>query len=87
MNRSYSTFIIILIVVIVAVGFNRGWFTLSNNTDPVSHKLDIKLDIDGDKAKADAAKVLHMTEQPSEKAVEKVKEMGAPATGSQSQPK
>ena len=47
--------LVVLTICIVAVGFYRGWFTLSGpNRDADGNKVNIELSVDPAKAKADA---------------------------------
>ena len=49
--------VLILAVVIGAVGFYRGWFTVSTSQTAGSNKVDVNVTVDPYKAKADAQKV------------------------------
>ena len=63
MNKLFGAFVLIIILV-AAVGFNRGWFSMSTeNQQPEGHKIDVNISLDGDKVKAEADTV-------KEKAVE-----------------
>lgn len=53
MNR-FLSFIMLLIVLAVCVGFFRGWFSMTTNKEPFSEKRDVQLKIDPDKMKQDA---------------------------------
>ena len=46
-----------LIVVVIGLGFYRGWFAVSGGHQPESNKVDVKLSVDTDKVKADAQTV------------------------------
>lgn len=48
---------IVLLVIIIAVGFYRGWFALSGGREPEGRKVDVHLTVDPDKAKQDAKAV------------------------------
>ena len=48
---------IVLAVIVVGLGFYRGWFTVSGNREAVSHKVDVNLTVDPDKVKEDAQTV------------------------------
>ena len=45
----------VLAVVVVGVGFYRGWFTLTGGREAESQHIDVKLSVDTDKVKHDAA--------------------------------
>lgn len=47
----------LLTVIVVSVGFYRGWFSVSGSREAVSHKVDVNLTVDPDKVKADAETV------------------------------
>ena len=49
----------LLTVIVVSVGFYRGWFTVTSSREAVSHKVDVNLTVDTDKVKADADTVKH----------------------------
>ncbi len=53
MNRLLS-FILIILVVAVGVGFFRGWFSMSTNKEVIGNKLDVNFKLDADKMKKDA---------------------------------
>ena len=58
MNRSIISVLLVLIVGVAAVGFYRGWFTLSSRRpDAESNKVNINLTVDQDKMKEDAETV------------------------------
>ena len=50
-------FLTLLTVIVVSVGFYRGWFAVSGNREAVSHKVDVSLTVDPDKVKEDAEAV------------------------------
>jgi hypothetical protein len=53
--RTFISVLVVLIICVVAVGFYRGWFTLSGpNRDADGNKVNIGLSVDPAKAKADA---------------------------------
>lgn len=56
MNK-FMTLLIVVAVVLVGVGFYRGWFVLSSGQQAGSNKVDVNLTVDTDKVKEDAAKV------------------------------
>ena len=58
MKRSFFTFLFVLLICVVAVGFYRGWFTMSTrNLDGGGNKVNVNLTVDQDKIKADADSV------------------------------
>lgn len=46
--------LIFLTILIVGVGFYRGWFTISAGRETLSHEVDVNLTISPEKVKADA---------------------------------
>ena len=55
---------IVLALVVVGLGFYRGWFVLSSHSrDTGSHKVDINLTVDQDKMKQDGEKVKDKTKE------------------------
>ena len=62
MNRTIITVLLVLVVGVVAVGFYRGWFTLSSrNPDAGSNKVNVNLTLDRDKMQEDASAVQKKT--------------------------
>ena len=55
----FRSLLFALAVIVVSVGFYRGWFTLSGGREAVSHKVDVNLTVDPDKVQADADTVKH----------------------------
>ena len=56
MKRTCSL-LTLLTVIVVSVGFYRGWFRVSGSREAVSHKVDVNLTVDPDKVKEDAETV------------------------------
>jgi cell division protein FtsX len=55
--KRFSSLLIVLVIIVVSLGFYRGWFTLSGRREAVSHKVDVNLTVDTDKVKEDAETV------------------------------
>jgi hypothetical protein len=55
--KRLRSWLIVLAIIVVSLGFYRGWFTVTGNREAVSHKVDVNLTVDTDKMKADADKV------------------------------
>ncbi len=50
--------LIVLVLLVIGVGFYRGWFTLSkSDADPGDKKVNVNLTVDGDKIQEDAETV------------------------------
>jgi len=68
--KRFCSLLTLLAVIVVSVGFYRGWFSVSGSREPVSHKVDVNLTVDPDKVKEDAetvkAKAAELTGKPTE---------------------
>ncbi len=62
MNRSYFPWLLVLVALLVAVGFYRGWFAVTSQQDP-GPKVDIKLTVDPDQMRKDAEQVKERVEK------------------------
>ena len=82
MKRFIITAVVVLLIGVVAVGFYRGWFTLSSrNPDAGSNKVNVNLGMDPDKMQQDAVAVKKQTTDLVGKATEQGPEsLGPPAT-------
>ena len=49
--------LIVLVLLVVGVGFYRGWFTVSKSDADVGNKVNVNLTVDGDKIQEDAEAV------------------------------
>jgi hypothetical protein len=77
MNRFLITVVLVLLVGVVAVGFYRGWFTLSSRSPEAgSNKVNVNLTMDGDKMQADAQTVKDQAAELTGKVTEEVKGPG-----------
>ena len=61
-SNALASVLIILFIALIAIGFMRGWFALNTAQSP-SGKTDIELSIDPQKARQDAEKVQHRTDE------------------------
>ena len=55
--KRFRLYLIVLAIIGVGLGFYRGWFTVSESREAVSHKVDVHVTVDPDKVKADAQTV------------------------------
>ena len=55
--KRFCSLLIVLAIGVVGLGFYRGWFTVSESREAVSHKVDVHVTVDPDKVKADAQAV------------------------------
>ena len=55
--KRLRSFLIVLVIIGVGLGFYRGWFVVSGGREAVTHKVDVNLTVDTDKVKADAEAV------------------------------
>ena len=75
--------VIVLALVVVGLGFYRGWFTLSSpDGDKASHKVNVNLTMDGDKIQEDARTVKNKAAELTGKVAEQVKGSGEQAKDS-----
>lgn len=68
--------LLVLSIIVVSLGFYRGWFSVSGGREAVSHKVDVNLSLDPDKLKADAETVKHKATELTGKVTEEVKGSG-----------
>lgn len=66
----FRSLLIVLAIIVISVGFYRGWFSVSGSREAVSHKVDVNLTVDPDKVKEDAeivkAKAKELTSKTTE---------------------
>lgn len=75
MNRSTIRVLFVLLVIVIAVGFYRGWFSLSSRSrDAGSNKVDVNLTVDKDKIQDDAETVKKKANELSDKVTKQVTE-------------
>ncbi len=55
--KKVCSVLIILAIIVVCLGFYRGWFVVSTGHEGPSNKVDVNLTLDPDKVKEDAGKV------------------------------
>ena len=81
MNRKTFTVVIVVLVCVVALGFNRGWFKLSSrNPDAGSNKVDVNLTMDRDKIQEDAETVKKQAAEFTGKVTEEASKLGGQTT-------
>ena len=69
--------VIALLLLVVGLGFYRGWFTLSSSdTDKGGNKVNVNLAMDPDKVKADAEAVKEKATELTGQATEGASEPG-----------
>ncbi len=61
--KKLCTVLIVLAILVVGVGFYRGWFVLSSKGNSASHKVNVNLTVDQDKMKEDGAKLKEKTKK------------------------
>ena len=79
MKRSI-TFVLMFLVCVAALGFYRGWFTLSSKPEEGSNKVDVNLTMDRGKMEQDAETVKEKTTEFVGNVKAKVSEQGAKPT-------
>ena len=55
--KRFCSMLFVLVIGVAGIGFYRGWFTVSESREAVSHKVDVHVTVDPDKVKADAQTV------------------------------
>jgi major membrane immunogen (membrane-anchored lipoprotein) len=72
------TFVLtVLVILVVGVGFSRGWFALSNQSqDTESNKTDINLTVDRGKVKEDVQEMKDKTAELAHKTSAEAKDLG-----------
>ena len=82
MNRSYISVLFVLFLCVVAVGFYRGWFTLSSpSPDTGSNKVNVNLTVDQGKMQEDAETLKNKAAEFAGKAAEEPNDLGGRAKG------
>lgn len=72
--RKLFSFIMVLAVVVVGLGFYLGWFGVSTTHDSTSGKTGVELTIDQNKIKADAEKAKEKVADEARKLKEKAEQ-------------
>jgi len=81
MNRTILTVLLVLLVGVVAVGFYRGWFSLSSRSpDAGSSKVNVNLTMDPNKIQEDAGAVKKTTTELVGKATDPATRSGSAAS-------
>jgi hypothetical protein len=77
MNRSIISVLFVLIICVVAVGFYRGWFTLSRGSPAAgSNKVNVNLTLDKDKVQEDVEMVKNKATELTGKGADPAKGSG-----------
>ena len=74
--KRFRSWLIVVAIIVVSLGFYRGWFTVSGRREAVSHKVDVNLTLDTEKVKADAEAVKDKATELTGKTKEGVREPG-----------
>ena len=51
--KKFCSLLTILVIIVIGIGFYRGWFAVSGGRDAESNDVDVSLTVDTDKVKAD----------------------------------
>ena len=70
--RAFLIVVVLLVVGIAGLGFYRGWFQLSSDTDHADHKVNTTFTVDEDKIREDKEKVQGLGHQAKEETSEVV---------------
>lgn len=77
MKRSSITVLFVLLVCVAALGFHRGWFSLSSHgPDAGSNKVNVNLTVDQGKMQEDAETLKSKAAEFAGKAAEGANELG-----------
>ena len=49
--------VILFAIIVIGIGFYRGWFAITSDRDAETHKVDVRLTVDSDKVKQDTGSV------------------------------
>lgn len=83
MKKKLFAVVVVLALVVIGVGFYRGWFALSSpSADQGSNKVNVNLTVDRDKIQEDAAAVQNKTAELTGTATEGANEPGDAAKDS-----
>ena len=75
MNRSLIRVLFVVFVCVIAVGFYRGWFSMSSRSgDAGRNKVDVNLTVDRDKIQEDAESVKKKTTELADKVTKQATE-------------
>lgn len=67
---------ILLLVLVIGIGFYRGWFSMSSQTEnPVNNNAEIRVAVDRDKIEADAEALKEKAQELTGEAKEKASEL------------
>jgi len=75
MSRRPTKVLLVLFLCVVAIGFYRHWFALSNSRDTQSNKVNINLTVDPDRVQEDAETVKEKATELTGKITEEAKEL------------
>jgi hypothetical protein len=72
--RAILVVIVLFLVGIAGVGFYRGWFQFSSETDSANHKVNATFTVDEDKIREDKERMQEFGHQAKEKTGEAIDE-------------
>lgn len=61
--KKFISFVLVLLIIGVCIGFFRGWLSLSTNKEILGNKVDVSLKVDPDKIKDDLGAVEEKTKR------------------------
>jgi hypothetical protein len=64
--KAFLFVVVLLVVGVVGLGFYRGWFLFSSDTDKADHKVNATFTVDEDKIREDKEKVQDLGQQAKE---------------------
>ncbi len=74
--KRFSSLLIVFAIIVVGVGFYRGWFTVSGGREAETHKVDVNLTVDTDKVKEDVETVKDKATELTGKTTDGATELG-----------
>jgi cell division protein FtsX len=72
-KRLGSVLFVLLLCLVVAIGFSRGWFQLSSSEDATHDQVHVDLTLDRGKFQSDAEKAVDKTRQEASKLSDSIK--------------
>lgn len=79
--KRMSIVLVVIVLLVVGVGFYRGWFAFSSGTsDAGSNKVDVNLTVDGDKIQEDGEAVKQKATELTGQVAEEANKIGGPTT-------
>jgi hypothetical protein len=85
-TRFTSVLFVLLVCIVVAVGFGRGWFQLSSSEDATRDQVHVDLTLDRGKFQSDAEKAVDKTKQEASQLSDSIKHGSSEGTHDKTPP-